>query len=179
MGRSSASMVANTAGHSGGIPGRRGPASNSQIRTSGRLSSCLARPAPSSSSGSATWGWSAGKHSGSRATTLTVGGESRTRTPFAVTPKAHVSVPEGMLVSTTRSVERLPPVGEPVVLYDAGRLHLRAPLSVAVATTGEIAVGMQHFVLVLRPGADGYAARWYVPFPCGVEPPSSYASAHD
>ncbi|HTV00198.1 MAG TPA: hypothetical protein VMF13_06660 [Luteitalea sp.] len=93
---------------------------------------------------------------------------------FRGTPAAFVMHEGDMLVATTRSVERLPLSGDPIVLYASKEMVLGAPLTIAVGESNEIVVGMRHFVLVLRPGPDGYLPRWYVPMPCGGIPESAY-----
>jgi hypothetical protein len=98
---------------------------------------------------------------------------------FRGTPMTYVPAGDGMVVVTTRSVERLPAVGDPVVLFDATPLRLGAPFSLVVTDTDDIAVGMRHFVLLLRPGRHEYTARWYAPMPCGIDPPIADAGSNE
>jgi hypothetical protein len=83
-------------------------------------------------------------------------------------PGPILELPEGILVATTMSVELVSLQGVPTLLNDVSPLRFMSPVSLAVGPAGEIAVGMQHLLVVFRPNASGYAPRWYAPVPCAV-----------
>jgi hypothetical protein len=99
--------------------------------------------------------------------TDTAGPELRLVSDLKASPQAAVAGSEAsVLVLTTRKLWRVPAGGIAESLCDLESTHLY-PRSMAILPSGDVWVGMRHFVVRLRPNGDGSCdVQWFAPADC-------------